>query len=182
MQKAPVSAGAFCSRRGKLAKAALMDFRIVSLPPFRAVSSGPDPSADFGPDGVLGKFDAYMSRVRPQSRDSFLPRDFLFFDEQQKALVWWYALVDGMDLGGHDVAEFDGGLYLTYVYRDGDEAENGRLYRAALEHISSSPIYETDIRPNHYPMGHIITPPQLIQAQRFAQMETYIPIRLRQPG
>lgn len=159
-----------------------MDFRIVSLPPFRAVSSGPDPKADFTSGGVLGKFDAYTSSVYPPPRDSFLPRDFLFFDEQQQALVWWYALFDGMNVGGYQVVEFDGGLYLTYVYRDGDETENGRLYRAALEHISSSSIYETDIRPNHYPMGHIITPPQLIKAQGFAQMETYIPIRLRQPG
>jgi len=159
-----------------------MDFRMVSLPPFRAVSSGPDPSADFSSGGVLGRFDGYMSTIRPSPRDSFLPRDFLFFDEQQRALVWWYALVDGMDVSGYDVVEFDGGIYLTYVYRDGDDAENGRLYRVALDHISSSPIYEADIRPNHYPMGHVITPPQLIQAQGYAQMETYIPIRLLQPG
>ncbi len=159
-----------------------MDFRIVSLPPFRAVSSGPDPDADFGADGILGRFDTYLSAIRPTPRDSFLPRDFLFFDEERRALVWWYALIEGMDTDGRDVVEFDGGLYLTYAYRDGDEAENGRLYRAALDHISSSPMYETDIRPNHYPMGHVITPPQLIEAQGFAQMETYIPIRLRQPG
>lgn len=158
-----------------------MDFRIVSLPPFRAVSSGPDPNADFSAGGILGRFDTYMSAVRPAPRDSFLPRDFLFFDEERRALTWWYALIDGMDPGGRDVVEFDGGLYLTYAYRDGDEAENGRLYRAAFDHIVSSPIYETDIRPNHYPMGHVITPPQLIEAQGFAQMETYIPIRLRQP-
>lgn len=157
-----------------------MNFRIVSLPPFRAVSSGPDLNADFSEDGVLGRFDTYISAVHPSPRDSFLQRDFLFYDEEQQALVWWYALVEGMDIAGRDVIEFDGGMYLTYVWRDGDEAENGRLYRAALDHINASPVYETDIRPNHYPMGHIITPQHLIQAQGFAQMETYIPIRLVQ--
>ena len=159
-----------------------MDFRIVSLPPFRALTSGPDPDADFTPAGRPGRFDAHVSTSRPTPRDSFLPRDFLFFDEEQQALVWWYALVDDMPTGGYAVVDFDGGLYLTYVYRDGDDSGNGLLYRAALAHIATSPIYETDIRPNHYPMGHVITPPRLILAQGFAQMETYIPIRLRQVG
>jgi hypothetical protein len=156
-----------------------MDFRIVSLPPFRAASSGPDPLGDFSPDGVLGRFDDFFSGIRPSPRDSFLPRDFLFNDEERQGLVWWWALADGMDSGSYEVVDFDGGLYLTYVYRDGDDAENGRLYRTALVCIDASPVYELDVRPNHYAMGHVITPPELIVAQGFAQMETYIPIRLR---
>jgi hypothetical protein len=156
-----------------------MDFRIVSLPPFRAASSGPDPAGDFSPTGILGRFDAYFTAIRPSPRDSFLPRDFLFVDDEAKALVWWWALADDMDAGGHDVVSFDGGLFLTYVNRDGDDEEEGRRYYAALDHIAASTVYELDVRPNHYPMGHVITPRALIEAQGFAQMETYIPIRLR---
>ncbi len=33
-----------------------MEVRIISLPPFTAVTSGPDPEFDFSPTGILGKF------------------------------------------------------------------------------------------------------------------------------
>ncbi|MCM5560001.1 hypothetical protein M4J40_20220 [Pleomorphomonas sp. NRK JP5] len=46
-----------------------------------AVSSGPDPSANFSASGILGRLDAHMSMLRPTPRASFLPRDFLFLDE-----------------------------------------------------------------------------------------------------
>ena len=38
---------------------------------------------------------------------------------------------------------------------------------------------ELDVRPDHYSMGHIITPPEIIQAQGWAQMEAFIPVKLR---
>ena len=101
-----------------------MEFRIVYLPPFRAASSGLDPECDFSPEGRLGKFNAYFSAIRPEPRDAFMPRDFLFYDEERGGMVWWYALAEGMDDGGNEIAEFDGGYYLTYVYRDGDEEAN----------------------------------------------------------
>jgi hypothetical protein len=94
-------------------------------------------------------------------------------------MVWWWALCDGMDAGGNDVVDFDGGYYLTYVYRDGDEQESDRLYREALDEVARSGVLELDIRPNHYPMGHIITPPDLIKAQGWAQMEAFIPVRIK---
>ena len=157
-----------------------MDFRLVTLPPFRAATSGVDRKFDMSETGVLGRFDRYFSAMTPTPRDSFMPRDFLFYDEDQQGMVWWWALCDGMDAGGNDVVDFDGGYYLTYVYRDGDEKESDRLYREALAAIAKSDVLELDIRPNHYPMGHIITPPDLIKAQGWAQMEAFIPVRLKQ--
>ena len=53
-----------------------MDFRIISLPPFRAASSGLVTDFDFSPSGALGKFDEYFSAITPSPRDSFMPRDF----------------------------------------------------------------------------------------------------------
>ena len=66
--------------------------RIVSLPPFRAAVSEPDPKGDFSPDGALGRFDQYFSALWPSPRDSFMPRDFLYVDERQGGMVWMYAL------------------------------------------------------------------------------------------
>ena len=156
-----------------------MDFRIISLPPFRAASSGVDSAMDFSPTGLLGKFNAYFSAIHPSPRDDFMPRDFLLYDWERKGFVWWWALTEGMDDGGNEIEEFDGGLYLTYVYRDGDEEDGGRKYQEALQYIEASGIFEKDERSGHYTMGHIITPRAVIDRQGWAQMENFIPIKLK---
>ncbi|NBK78255.1 hypothetical protein D5272_06540 [bacterium D16-76] len=158
-----------------------MDFRIISLPPFTAATSGPDPAFDFSPTGVLGKFNAYFSAIQPAPRDSFMPRDFLFFDREKNALEWWWALEEGMPDGGYQKIPFDGGVYLTYFYWDQDEEENGRLYQKALKYIHDSPVFELDERPGHYAMGHIITPPEAIQALGRGMMEAFVPVKLKNP-
>jgi len=156
-----------------------MEFRIISLPPFRAISSGVDRNFDFSDTGILGKFDKYFSALKIADRDSFLPRDFLFYDEEEKGLVWWFALTDETPSGSYEIVDFEGGYYLTYAYKDGDEETNSKLYKQAMEFIKKSENIELDIRKNHYPMGHIITPPKIIEAQGWAQMETFIPIRIK---
>lgn len=142
-----------------------MKFRIVSLPAFKAASSGVDKDFDFFPSGILGKFGEYFSAIKLSNRDNFSPRDFLYFDEQKQGLIWMYALSENIDSGGNEVIDFDGGFYLTYVYKDGDEDTNGKLYNEALKHIEASEVYELDVGPNHYSMGHIITPHEIIEAQ-----------------
>jgi hypothetical protein len=156
-----------------------MEFRIISLPPFKAASSGVDKEFDFSSYGILGKFDKYFSAIKPSERDSFMARDFLFFDEEKQGMVWWWALSDDMDDGGNEVVDFEGGYYITYVYKDGDEETNGKLYNQALEYIKNSDIFELDIHQNHYAMGHIITPSEVIKVQGWAQMETFIPVKIK---
>ena len=156
-----------------------MEFRIVSLPAFKAASSGADKNFDFSPNSILGKFNEYFSAIKPSARDSFLPRDFLYFDEEKQGMVWMWALSEDMNDGGNEIIDYEGGYYLTYAYKDGDEATNGRLYEEALKYIEASGVFELDVRPNHYAMGHIITPAEIIEAQGWAQMETFIPIKLK---
>lgn len=156
-----------------------MDFRIISLPPFTAVTSGPDPECDFSPEGVLGRFNEYFSAITPSPRDSFTSRDFLFFNPEAGALEWWYACEDYMPDGGYEKVDFPGGCFVTYTYRDQDEDENGRLYQEALKFINESGVLELDDRPGHYSMGHIITPPEIIQATGYALMEAFVPVRVK---
>ena len=156
-----------------------MEFRIISLPSFKAASSGLDKNFDFSPTGVLGKFNTYFSAIKPMDRDSFMPRDFLYYDEKNKGLVWIWALSEGMDDGGNEILDFEGGYYLTYIYKDGDEEANQRLYGEPIKYIEECEVLELDVRPDHYSMGHIITPPEIIQAQGWAQMEAFIPVKLR---
>lgn len=156
-----------------------MKFRVIALPPFRAASSKPDKNFDFSPTGILGKFDTYFSAIKPSDRDSFMPRDFLYFDEDKQGMIWMWALSEGMDDGGNEIIDFEGGYYLTYVYKDGDEETGGRLYEEALKYIEESEILELDVRAGHYAMGHIITPEPIIKAQGWAQMESFIPVKLK---
>ena len=157
-----------------------MEFRIISLPPFRAASSGLVRDFGFSPESPLGRFNAYFSAITPSPRDSFMPRDFLCHAAEENAMIWLFALSEGMDDGGYEVVDCEGGWYLTYAYWDGDEASRGRLYGEVLEYIESSGIFETDIRPGHYAMGHIITPHEIIPVWGRAQMEAFIPIKRRE--
>lgn len=156
-----------------------MEFRIISIPPFRAAASEISHDFDFSENTVLGKFCAYFSAITPAPRDAFMPRDFLYFDAAQKGLRWMWALSEGMDDGGFAHLDFDGGMYVTYTYPDGDQAENERLYQAAVKFIEESPLLALDCRENHYPMGHIITPRALVERQGTAQMEAFVPVKLK---
>jgi hypothetical protein len=82
---------------------------------FRAASSGVDKVCDFSNDSILGKFDTYFSAIQVLNRDSFMPRVFLYYDEEKSGLVWVWALTEDMDDGGNEVVSFDGEYYLTYV-------------------------------------------------------------------
>ncbi|MBY9077356.1 hypothetical protein KIH86_15325 [Paenibacillus sp. HN-1] len=155
-----------------------MKFRIISLPPFKAVASEADKEFDFSSTGKLGKFDAFFSTITPKPHESFMPRDFLYYDEQQEGMVWIWALTESGETGGFDTLDFEGGYYLTFAYRDGDDEARDKLYQEALHDIEQSGIFALDIRANHYSMGHIFTPPDIIKAQGWAQMEAFIPVRL----
>ncbi len=155
-----------------------MEFRIIDLPPFKAASSGLDSNADFSEQGVLGQFDAYFSQLVSDPRDSFVPRDYLCFDGKRGGMFWLYALTDEQDAGDFEVVDFEGGLFLTYVYEDGDEAASQRLFNEAKKYIESLTYLELDISEKRLMMGHIITPQEIIKKQGWAQMESFIPVKL----
>jgi hypothetical protein len=157
-----------------------MKFRVIFIPPFKAVSSGVDKDFDFSENGVLGRFNEFFSKLKPKSEDSFTPRDFLYYDVEKGGLVWIYALTDYIDPEGYETFGFEGGYYVSYHYKDGDNEENERLYKEALLWIEESESFELDQRKDHYAMGHIITPPEVINAIGYAQMESYIPVKLKQ--
>ncbi len=155
-----------------------MKFRVTYIPSFEAAVSEVDPTSDFSEKGKLGTFDKYFSTLHPSQRDSFMTRDFLYYDEQKQGMIWMYALTNELDDGGFETIRFEGGYYVSYFYNDGDDDVNAALYKEALEYINSSKILELDVRENHYAMGHIITPQEISDAHGWSQMETYIPVKL----
>ncbi|VEU81268.1 hypothetical protein [Haploplasma axanthum] len=156
-----------------------MKFRLISIPAFKAVHSGVDQAFDFNPEGKLGKFNAYFSEITVKNQDNFSPRDYLYYDKKQQGLVWMYAIFEGLDTKSFPVMDFDGGLYVTYFYNDGDNKRNEELYGEAIKWIKSSDYLELDERENHYAMGHIITPPFIKENLDNAQMESFIPVKIK---
>ena len=157
-----------------------MTFRIIELPAFKAASSGVDSNFDFSEKGILGKFDAYFSALTPSLRDSFMPRDFLFFDAVNGGMVWLYALSEEIDAGDFDVIDVEGGYFLTYVYKDGDEKARRELFEETKDYIAKLDSLELDISETRFMMGHIITPKRIIEQQGWSQMENFIPIKLKE--
>lgn len=155
-----------------------MNFRIISLPPFKAVTSGLDKVGDFSDDGILRSFDKFFSSVTPKPSESFMPRDFLYYDEEQQGMVWLWALTENGETGGFETMDFDGGLYITFAYPDRDGQAHDRLQKEVLDYVENSDFLELDIRPNHYSMGHIITPKAVMEAQGWGQMEVFIPVKI----
>lgn len=92
-------------------------------------------------------------------------------------MVWILALSEDIDAGGYEVIDFPGGCYLCYAYKDGDQEANQILWNKAMAYVASQNSFELDIKPGRYAMGHIITPPEIINCQGWAQMESFIPIR-----
>lgn len=156
-----------------------MDYKIVYVPPFKAVSSGLDKEFDFSEDGILGKFNNYFSKLKPKSEDNFSPRDYLYYDSKNQGMVWIYALTDYMNTEGFETFDFDGGNYLIYEYIDGDDERREELYNIAMDWIKSNDKIELDERENHYSMGHIITPRDIIDALGHAYMRAYIPVKIK---
>lgn len=158
-----------------------MDYVLIQLPAFDAIVSGVDAHFDFTPNGVLGRFDAYFSAQKPSPNDSFLPRDFLYFDADQGGLVWMYAVHDGMASHAFDTVHIPGGWYLTYEWIDGDDDEGGRMYQGARKYMETLGKFELDETSGRHAMGHIVTPHDAIPLQGFAVMRTYLPVRSKLP-
>ena len=93
-------------------------------------------------------------------------------------MVWIYALTDDMEAEDHEVIDFEGGYYLTYAYKDGDEEASQRLFEEARKYIEAHDQLELDVTDKRFLMGHIITPKEIIEQQGWAQMESFIPIKL----
>lgn len=156
----------------------VMEFRIIFLPPFMAVSSGVDGNCDFSSKGILGKFNKYISNIQQKPMYNQIPNDLLFYDPIGKGMVWWYVLTDEIIDKEYEIVDFEGGYYLVYSYIYGDEDMKKLMLAEARKYIKESKIFELDERDNHYIMGHIITPDEIVEMQGWAQVEVFIPIKI----
>ncbi|MBD5150709.1 MAG: hypothetical protein HDT18_10185 [Oscillibacter sp.] len=75
--------------------------------------------------------------------------------------------------------DHEGGRFVACTCQDGGEEADNRLCQEAAAYIEASEALEPDVRPDRLAMGHIMTPPKVIAAQEWAQMELFIPVKLK---
>ena len=148
----------------------LEGIRVVKLPPARMVTSG---------GKNLEEFNNWWSTLDKERNDKFFPRDFMWFDQEEKQLVWFYALVnDEIETGEYGTIDFEGGLYAVAISKDQDDADGQRVYDGIKEWITNSGVFASDERPGHYTMFHIVTPDEVYKALGYRQLDLFVPIKI----
>lgn len=147
--------------------------RLYELPACRMASSGLS-SIETGMAG----FDQWFSAVDRERADRFYPRDFMWYDEANRGMVWYYALPPGrQDAGPFAVVDFPGGLFAAAVSVDANDTDGERVYAGIKEWVEAQPGLALDEGPEHPTMFHIITSPAGAAALGHHQLDIYVPVR-----
>ncbi|MDQ7991537.1 MAG: GyrI-like domain-containing protein [Propionicimonas sp.] len=155
----------------------MVDVRVVELPACTMASSGTCTDLDcFAPGGLLATFNDWWSAVDASRADRFFPRDFMWYDDDLRGLVWWYALSgQPTATGTWQLVDFAGGLYATATCRDGDDADGERVSAAVRQWVRGIGGLELDEA--RAELFHVITPPAAAQALGYQQLELFVPVR-----
>lgn len=151
------------------------DVRIMSLPACKMVSSG---YGFFGEE----KFDRFSEWFGKFSNNGEyiweMPKDFAWYDPEKGATLWWFVKPDyDVDIQDFDIVDFEGGLYVTAVSRDDDDADGGRVYAGIKKWIEKSDMLELDERTGHQTMYHVVTPKRIKEEFGFHQLEILVPVK-----
>lgn len=144
--------------------------RIVKLLACKMVSSG---------DRNLEDFDVWFSKVDKERKDQFFPRDFMWWDSENKKLVWYYILGEHItNTEGFETIDFEGGLYAAAISRDQDDKDGERVFCAIKDWVQNSGVFALDERPNHSTMFHVITPDEAYEVMGYRQLDLFVPIKV----
>lgn len=151
----------------------LLNVRIEFMPPCKMVSSG------FGYFGMknFDDFDHWFSGLPNQFTDK--PKDFLWYDPTNQALVWWYIYDSSMGGLPFEIIDFEGGLYATAVSKDQDDEDGNIVYEAIKQWIAASDQFVIDENDDRHTMSHIITSQEAQKLIGFSQLEIWVPMKLK---
>lgn len=151
------------------------DVRIMLLSACKMVSSG----YGFFGEEKFDRFDKWFSELPYHGFYTWeIPRDFLWYDPEKGSSVWWFVKPDyDVDTQDFDIVDFEGGLYVTAVSRDGDDEDGNRVHAGIKKWIEESDMFELDERPNHYTMCRITTHKYIKETFGFHQLEILVPVK-----
>ncbi len=160
----------------------LQNMRIVEIPKFRAVSSGPKPlQALFdGPDS----FDSWIKEHKHLFAEHiFEPQDLLWHEEKNIDKSVWImpikADVQEADVFPYSIIEFPGGIFLVATGDEKDDADLNETVGNMLSWIERSPVFEYGDFPESG-MCNMPNPDGLAdRALNIAQQQIFLPLKIR---
>jgi hypothetical protein len=142
--------------------------RIIELPACRMASSK---------GHNLEEFDTWWSALDRKRTDRFYPRDFMYYDEGAKELVWLYPYPVHETEVGYDAVDFQGGLYAAAISRDGDDLDGERVLSQTKEWILATNYFEIDEHSERPVLFHVTTSDVAFQKMGYRQLDIYVPIK-----
>ena len=168
--------------RGGRTMTKLQNMRVIEIPPFRAVSSGPDTFANiFGEGG----FDKWLGSHGHLFKDILYAHpDFMWHEEDDSdKTVWIWAVKDDVteeETAPYGIIEFEGGMYLVATGNEDDSKDLGRTYKGMMKWIKKSKAFASGHRPGRYGMCHMTGCGAIQQALGFAQQEIFLPLKFKE--
>ena len=164
----------------------LQNMRVIEIPPFRAVSSGPDTFANLFGEGGFGQWmEAHKHLVKDLL---YAAPDFMWHEEDDvDQTVWIFAIRDGVtpeDCAPYALITFEGGIWLVATGED-ETVENPskdlrKTVAGMFKWIEKSKAFERDERPGHRGMCHMVGCGAVEKALGFPQQEVFLPIKIKE--
>lgn len=159
----------------------MINIRIVEIPKMKVVTSGPIRTEE-----AFIAFNNWWTSYDKKVMNKIGPRDFMWFNEREKATEWFYALPmpeTGDNYGGYEVKDFEFGMYAvaSNLDADCDRAKDWTNTQKLIEdYVRESEIFELSTIENdsceRYNMFHIITPQHYFERTGIHQQDMFVPI------
>jgi len=160
----------------------LKGVRVIEIPPFRAVSSGPD---TFGNLFGEGGFDQWIGAHEQIIKTSVYGHayDFMWHEnDDADQTVWIWAVKDEVteaDCAPYALIEYEGGIFVVATADENDNKDLSETVSGMIKWIEKSGVFERDERPGHRGMGHMVGCGKVQEALGFAQQEIFLPVKLK---
>lgn len=150
--------------------------RISEFPEFKAVVSGWE-SFNTLFNGTDSFFDTWIKANKIGT--SFVPTDFLCFNESTGLFLWLALLNDDSDSDtrGFETVDFPGGLYVSAVAIDNDIKNLLEVEEYLKNWVNEQNNFELDIGSGRHRMTQVLTSDESTEALGYGQLEVLIPIK-----
>lgn len=161
-------------------KMKLSGIRVVEMPPFRAVSSGPrDHDGLFGENG----FDQWMQAHSRFVKDLLYASPDFMWPEDETNCVWIWAVKDWVaeeDVAPYELIEYGGGMFVVATMDENDAKDRAAVTRLMVKWIDKSGVFALDERPGHRGMGHMVGCGAIQEKLGIAQQEVFLPVKFKE--
>ena len=163
----------------------LQNMRIVEIPRFQAVSSGPRNLVQLFGEG--DSFRLWIQEHKSLIRDHiFEPQDFLWHEGGDiNRSVWIFPVkeeVTEADMAPYEIMEFPGGIFLVATGDEKDQADLEETVAGMFAWIKNSEVFEYGDFPKSG-MCNMPNPDGIADtALNIAQQQIFLPLKFRKKG